>query len=148
MDQIPVDKFSLPMDVRSLSLQIHKLPLQHSYPPTLLVNTNYYLWGKKILGLPANVVTMSLEGQEGFIKSLRHLEVFSFRNYHPSRSAETSERKWKRISKNLPPDPFSESVSKIIHIIKYIMCAIVIPYYLMKGVDKGFQIIIPYYLTK
>jgi len=127
------------MDKIPLSIQMNKLPFMRSYPPTLLVNTGCYMWGKKMLDLPANVSNMSLEFQQGFIKSLRYLEVFSFRSYHPSRSAKTSERKWKEISKNLPPDPSSESILKIINILKYIMCGIVIPYYLTKLVQKGFQ---------
>lgn len=141
MNKTPVlnDKFPLPMDQLPLSIQKEKLPGLRSYPPTLLANTGCYLWEKRILELPADVAKMSFECQQGFIKCLRHLEVFSFRSYHPSRSAQTSAKKWKKISAIILKDEPLDTIFKIRKIGSYIFVFILFPCLFRDVIKNGIQ---------
>lgn len=68
----------------------------------LIPNTDLIKWKGRIVHLPGNVATRSLESKELFIKMLNHLEVFNMKKLTPQQQKEAFNKAWLEYIKNTP----------------------------------------------
>ena len=89
------------------------MPFLKTYSPTLIPQTDLYMWGTKMHKLPHSIAEGSVEGKRGFVELIKKIDKNSFMRLKGDERKIYRQEQWLELSKNIPQDKILDRVFMI-----------------------------------
>jgi len=86
------------------------MPFLHPMKPTLIPNTDTYIWGSHIHRIPKTICELGLESKKYFIRMVQRVDSTTPTYLKGEERKKFVERRWQEISKDLPRDALTDSI--------------------------------------